>query len=132
MADKAYPFMYLNTPDDLEIQEFILSQFTQLHRLYVRDRGLIPKANLLELPFKTLTSDPVKAVEKIYTHFGWSGFGDLAPKLKKFQSQNKGYKKNNFVPLSSAERKMVASRWREAFEEFGYPLDDEKKHSACN
>jgi len=127
MADKAYPYMYLNTPDNLEIQEFILSQFMQLHRLYIRDRTLIPKANLLELPFKTLTSDPIKAVENIYTHFGWPGFSELAPKLETFQAENKSYKKNAFVPLSSAEKKMIARRWREAFQEFGYPIEGDLK-----
>eukprot|EP00472_Partenskyella_glossopodia_P002522 CAMPEP_0197534334 /NCGR_PEP_ID=MMETSP1318-20131121/46758_1 /TAXON_ID=552666 /ORGANISM="Partenskyella glossopodia, Strain RCC365" /LENGTH=282 /DNA_ID=CAMNT_0043091561 /DNA_START=370 /DNA_END=1215 /DNA_ORIENTATION=+ len=120
MLDKAYPYMYLNKPQDSQIQDFILSQFTQLHRLYVRDRGLIPDGNLLELPFDTLSKDPIQAVEGIYEHFGWANFDQVRPQLERYQSQNRGYKKNSFAGLHPAERKIVADRWREAFEEFGY------------
>lgn len=122
MADKAYPFMYLNTPDNAEIQEFVLSQFEQLHDLYVRDRGLIKKGNLLEMSFDQLTEDPIRAVEAIYKHFKWPGFDKLRPELEGFQKRNKGYKKNAFSGLSAAERKMVARRWKKSFDEFQYKV----------
>ncbi|GAB5355019.1 hypothetical protein AAMO2058_000169800 [Amorphochlora amoebiformis] len=122
MADKAYPYMYLHTPSDMQMQDFILDQFLLLHRLYIRDRDLIPKGNLVELSFAELTKDPIKAVEGIYRSFGWKGFEFILPKIQQYQAKHRSYSKNTFVGLSEIERKVISRKWREAFEEFGYKL----------
>eukprot|EP00465_Bigelowiella_longifila_P001727 CAMPEP_0185252254 /NCGR_PEP_ID=MMETSP1359-20130426/1406_1 /TAXON_ID=552665 /ORGANISM="Bigelowiella longifila, Strain CCMP242" /LENGTH=241 /DNA_ID=CAMNT_0027834379 /DNA_START=382 /DNA_END=1107 /DNA_ORIENTATION=- len=123
MADKAYPYMYLHTPDNIHIQEFILSQFEQLHSLYIRDRNLIPKGNLIEIAFEDLANDQEKTIARIYTHFKWPNVDRMLAAVREHQKTNKSYKKNSFSTLSEHEKKMVAQRWKQAFNEFDYKIE---------
>eukprot|EP00466_Bigelowiella_natans_P011444 jgi/Bigna1/140102/aug1.54_g14810 len=129
MADKAYPYMYLHTPDNIHVQEFILSQFEQLHSLYVRDRKLIPKGNLIEIAFEDLANNQEETIARIYTHLKWPNVDRMRAAVREHQKTNKSYKKNNFSTLSKAEKKMVARRWKQAFDEFDYKIeqDDDRK-----
>ena len=42
LADKYYPFCYLQRPTDAAVTDFILDQFDLLHSTYMADRPLIP------------------------------------------------------------------------------------------
>lgn len=66
--------MYLATPADEQIHEFILNQFSLLWREYAADRESIPEGNLHELSYDELTADPVAAMEAIYRDLNLEGF----------------------------------------------------------
>jgi len=59
MADTQYWHMYLATPTDEQIHEFILNQFEVLWREYAAARALVPAGNLVEISYAELTAEPV-------------------------------------------------------------------------
>ena len=60
MADTTYWYMYLATPTDEQIHEFILNQFEVLWREYAAARALVPAGNLVEISYAELTAEPVR------------------------------------------------------------------------
>ena len=122
MADTTYWHMYLATPSDEQVHEFILSQFETLWADYAAARETIPAGSLAELSFDELTADPVEAVRRVYTTLGIEGYVErgvaaaVAAKVAGLQ----GYKKNAFAPLPAKVRAVLARRWKDYTDAWGY------------
>lgn len=128
MADTTYWHMYLAKPSDQQIHEFILNQFEVLWREYAAARAAIPKGNLVELSYAELTDDPVAALGRVYDTLaldGWqdgvgTGSGGVRARVAAQVAGLKAYKRNNFEPLPAELRDMVAQRWSDYTEAWGY------------
>eukprot|EP00193_Tetraselmis_chui_P010996 CAMPEP_0177788210 /NCGR_PEP_ID=MMETSP0491_2-20121128/21972_1 /TAXON_ID=63592 /ORGANISM="Tetraselmis chuii, Strain PLY429" /LENGTH=121 /DNA_ID=CAMNT_0019309747 /DNA_START=15 /DNA_END=380 /DNA_ORIENTATION=+ len=120
MADTYYWYAYLQRPTDQEVTDFILEQGELLHRLYLRDRALIPPANLHELSFDSLEADPKAALRRIYHAFGWESFGSILPAIEHYCRSLSDFKKNDHRRLEPAMEAEVRSRWELLFTAFGY------------
>eukprot|EP00192_Tetraselmis_astigmatica_P012214 CAMPEP_0117662630 /NCGR_PEP_ID=MMETSP0804-20121206/8153_1 /TAXON_ID=1074897 /ORGANISM="Tetraselmis astigmatica, Strain CCMP880" /LENGTH=398 /DNA_ID=CAMNT_0005469537 /DNA_START=147 /DNA_END=1344 /DNA_ORIENTATION=- len=120
MANTYYWFAYLQQPTDQEVHDFIIEQGELLHRLYLRDRHLIPKGRLHELSFSSLDQDPEAALSRIYKAFGWDGFESLRPKVRRYCASLSDFKKNNHKRLEPQVEDEVREAWKQIFHEFGY------------
>ena len=123
MAQKTYWFSYLEVPSDDDIIEFIVSQFENMHREYVATRGLVPPGNLIEVGFDELDSRPLETLERIYTHLGWAGeYARMKPRFESYLATDaKDFQKNSFNDKLDAHLlASIKSRWKDAYEEFGY------------
>ena len=123
MANTAYWYMYLATPTDEQIHEFILSQFVTLWREYAEARERVPNGNLVEVCYDELAQDPIGTVGRIYKALSLDGFeehmrGRVAATLDK--PSVKGHKVNKLGKLPDDLRAVVARRWEEYCEAWGY------------
>ena len=123
MARKCYPYCYLMNPvHERDVLDFIFRQYTLLFDEYVKGRALVDSGSLVEVPFQMLDAKPKEAVREIYVRLGLPGGGDLETAVSAYLSELKGFRKNSHAPLDGDMRRLVATRWRDSFDAFGYNI----------
>ena len=123
MANTVYWYMYLATPTDEQIHEFILNQFVVLWREYDAARKLIPKGNLVEVAYSDLAKDPVETIARIYSKLSIDGFDErMRARVVAAceRPQVKGHKVNKLGKLPDDLKAHVAERWADYCEAWGY------------
>lgn len=136
MADTTYWYMYLATPTDAQVHDFILNQFEVLWDEYDADRKALPASDLAEVSFEQLDNDPVGTLRSIYAQLGLGAYeGSPARGADAFDARVKPrveaatsgrpskYQKNAHKPLPAALRKIVAGRWEAYSRAWGYTWD---------
>lgn len=121
--DTAGWYTYLQKPDLDKIDEGILERHETMYDAYFEDLSLIPKGQFCELSFDALENDPVGEINKVYQQLSLDGYDGFEPKLNRYVNSLAGYKKNDFVGLDPATRKVVAERWKRSFDTWGYETD---------
>jgi len=74
MASTTYGWMFLQSPSDEDLQEYIFKQGEILHDEYFECRNnpkLLNDKNSAEVSFEELTKDPVKSMQEIYKKLGF-------------------------------------------------------------
>ena len=64
----------------------------------------------------------MEVVQEIYAKLGLPPFEEFRPKLEAYVESLGGYQKNRFAELHPDLRDKVATSWRRAFDEWGYPV----------
>ena len=98
-------------------------QFVTLWREYAEARERVPKGNLVEVCYDELAKDPIATIGKIYDALSLDGFdermrGRVAATLDK--PSVKGHRVNKLGTLPADLRAVVAKRWSEYCEAWGY------------
>jgi omega-hydroxy-beta-dihydromenaquinone-9 sulfotransferase len=112
---------HLQRIDPRQVDELILSWYTELYALFEAQRRLIPPGNLHELRFEDLESSPRQCLERLYGELGLPGFEAFGERAAEYLEGLKGYKKNTHW-LSEVDRATVGRRWNFTFARYGYPL----------
>lgn len=60
-----------------------------------------------DLDYADLVRDPVEALGALYRHFGWPGFGTLAPALAAYRERHADYRPNGFRIQDPADRARI-------------------------
>ncbi|PNW79539.1 hypothetical protein CHLRE_08g358547v5 [Chlamydomonas reinhardtii] len=98
-----------------------MDQYERMYSSYVRHRAAVPPGRLVEVGFAQLEADPVAALERVYTAFGWSDRWEaVAPLFADYSSSLADFKKNHFNGLQPEAEAVVRRRWAPSFAEFGY------------
>ena len=108
--------------NEVHVLQFILEQFLLLHRLYLRDREMIPEGSLYEVPFALLDKEPRRVVREIYARFGLPGHEEVSQAVEGYLEELGAFKKNDHKRLTEEMKEFVGREWREGFEAFGYEL----------
>lgn len=111
--------MHMQFPDPTQIEEIILSWYTEIFSLLERDRPLIPKGSLVEIKFEDLEKNPIDTLEGIYEQLNLKDFDEFKVKLLNYMNTKEKYRKNiyNVDPL---DIQRVGVRWEDFFERYGY------------
>ncbi|EGD80366.1 hypothetical protein PTSG_10621 [Salpingoeca rosetta] len=126
LADNLWGHSTLQTASDARLLETILTMYEVVHDAYLEDRKLIPKGNLVEISFDELQRDKIATMRRIYESLKIGGFEKSAlPALEAHVKEIKNYKKNAFVGLTDAQRRIVNTRWARFFTAFGYKMQTE-------
>jgi len=121
LATDAWTHSHLQIPAPEDIDESILSQYTQLLALYHRDRHLIPSGCLHEMEFEDLERNPTGALQAMYDSLGLPGFEAFSERVSDYLKSIEGYEKNAFH-LDEKTRAKVRRRWADTFERHGYTV----------
>jgi omega-hydroxy-beta-dihydromenaquinone-9 sulfotransferase len=105
---------------DEKMEEDALNMYTHCFETYERTRGLIPAGNLCEIRFEDLESDPLGEMHRVYDSLSLGGWENLEPAITKKLPDLTCYRKNSFKMDENLMRR-VYSRWRPAFDRYGYP-----------
>jgi hypothetical protein len=100
----------------------VLRHYRDMHDAYFTDRALVPAGRLCEVRFTDLERDPPRQVERIYAQLSLPDFVAVRPALEDYLATLRGYRKNEYPPLSDEWRRRVAHEWRRSFDEWGYPI----------
>jgi hypothetical protein len=104
---------------DAELDELIFEHFLYLTGQYEKNRKLIPEGNLIEMSYEELTSDPFKAVEKIYAHLNIPGFTNAAEDLRRQIAKEKSYR--NFEhKISDITEHKIREKWGHYIQKWSY------------
>ena len=112
---------HLTTVTPEGVDEIIMSWYTELLRLLVRDRPLIPAGQLVEVRYDDLAARPVETLAGIYQGLGLPGFEDLLGRVEPYLSQL-GQHRVGTYEMTPEDRKLVADRWQEGFGYYGYQV----------
>jgi hypothetical protein len=114
-------FASLQVPSPEQIDEIVLSSYTELFSLFNRDRTLIPDGALHELKFEDLEADPMGSLEKLYSVLGLGGLEAFKARVRPYLERIRKYEKNHYS-LDEGSRRKVALRWRSTFDQYGYSV----------
>jgi hypothetical protein len=115
----------LQTPTFAGLEEYVLTTFTRMYDRLEEGKKLLDQKQYFEIRYEDLIKDPVSAIENIYKHFELGQFEACLPRLREYLASIKGYETNKYQ-LSDEQRALIAKRWREVIERYGY-ADSQKK-----
>ena len=102
------------------MQEDALQMYTHCVETYERTKSLIPQGNLHEIRFEDLEADPMGELHRVYQGLGLNGWENLEPEIQRKLPELTRYRKNSFNMDENLMRR-VYSRWKAAFDRYGYP-----------
>jgi hypothetical protein len=105
---------------DEEIRELAIYMFRETLRKYMDDRELIPKGNLIEIPYAELDANPLETVKKIYQELAIPNYQDAEPHIIQHLEKVKDYKKNVFRELPEDLKKRIHRELKFYIDAFGY------------
>ena len=105
---------------DERMQEDALQMYTHCVETYERTKSLIPQGNLHEIRFEDLEADPMGELHRVYQGLGLNGWENLEPEIQRKLPELTRYRKNSFNMDENLMRR-VYSRWKAAFDRYGYP-----------
>jgi hypothetical protein len=109
----------LQTPTFAGLEEHVLATFTRLYQRLEEGKRIIAPGQFYELRYEDLVRDPESEVRKIYEHFGWGGWSDVAPRLREYLAGVQGYETNKYQ-LTPPERAEIERRWGDVIRRYGY------------
>lgn len=79
---------------------------------------------MMQIAFRELDSSPFVALDRVYEGLQLADGSGMPPAMRAAVEGYLGtlvdFKKNAFAPLSGDARRLVSTRWLEAFRDFGY------------
>lgn len=131
MADTAYWHLYLNTPRNEQILEFILRQYEILWDRYEEGRKMLQEmetngnvkshSRLVEVSFNELSQTPMEAMDRIYKTLGWEMSITFRQNLQEAVKKDvKTYQRNQHKELDPSVKATIQKRWGPSFDRLGY------------
>ncbi|MGQ9687480.1 MAG: sulfotransferase family protein [Desulfobaccales bacterium] len=114
-------YSHLQKVDQRQVDDLILSWYTELYALFDRDRGLIPPGCLYELRFEDLERFPRQCLASLYEELGLPDFEAFWSRASEYLGTLKSYKKNIHW-LQEEVRAKVNQHWSFNFGRYGYSL----------
>jgi len=100
------------------MEKRILPLYQEMHKALESDKGLIPSGNYHTVRFEELERNPLGELQSLYESLR---LGDPPFNcLKKYLSDIRHYKKNNYPELKCAERNRVTEAWGPWLRDWGY------------
>jgi len=84
----------LQTWDFVGLEQRVVETFRVMYRCYFRDRGLIPKGQLVEIRYEDLVQDPLGTLDRIYGQLDLQGFDLAIPNFREYLEEKSGYQVN--------------------------------------
>jgi hypothetical protein len=110
----------LGEPDFSIVESEVLRVYTECLDAYEDNKHLIPEGRLHELRFEDLEADPLSEMRKVYQALNLGGWDQVEPAIRNELPALNKYRKNSFQ-MDEETMRLVYSRWRKAFDIYGYP-----------
>lgn len=111
----------LQSIDDSEIRDNVLSFYSQMMRRFVDERAKIHPDNFAEVRFEELERQPLAEMEKLYRALDLPGWETACPRMERHIAGLTGYKKNRYR-LKPEDATAIEEHWAFAFDTWGYPM----------
>jgi omega-hydroxy-beta-dihydromenaquinone-9 sulfotransferase len=116
--------MALQHASEQDLDRQVLENYVRLLDVYLKERDLVPRGNLVEVRYEDLVADPAGEVKKIYSSLGLP-FDQALPGIQQYLDRKTRYKTNEYS-LDPAMVKKVNEAWGFAFDQWKYPRRGER------
>lgn len=120
MYDKSICPLFLQDMTKAEIEEKIFSNYERVMKKYIEEVTLIPSQNFINIRYEDLEKDPLIKLKEIYLALGLN-FDSAKMPVITYLASIKNYKKNEFS-IDPQMREKINTRWKFAFDYFGYEI----------
>jgi omega-hydroxy-beta-dihydromenaquinone-9 sulfotransferase len=110
----------LQRPTFEGLDEKVLSTYVDLHRKLDEGRELVDPSRFYELRYEDLIADPEGQMRRLYDSLELGGFEQYRPRLRQYLADHATYKTNTYNNLTAEERAVIADRWGEVIDRYGY------------
>ncbi len=101
------------------LKEQVLSWFERMYRGFERQRQSLDPGDICDVRYEELVRDPIGQLETVYTKLSLGDFERVRPKLEAYARSKKDYKANKHA-IDESTRAVVAERWGDFIEKYGY------------
>nr|WP_232232021.1 sulfotransferase [Mycobacterium triplex] len=109
----------LQRPTYEGLSEDVLSTYLDLYRKLEEGREFVDPARFYELRYEELISEPEAQLRKLYEHLDLGDFEEYLPRLQQYLADKADYRTNTYE-VTDEQRAIVAERWAEVIERYGY------------
>jgi omega-hydroxy-beta-dihydromenaquinone-9 sulfotransferase len=110
----------LQKPTGDGIEEYVLECLERMYAAFHRQRDAVDPANLVDIRYEDLISDPVGQIEELYGKLRLGGFAPVRETLQKWaETSHRDYQTNRHE-LPAAQEAMIRERWSDYFTRYGY------------
>ncbi|ETW00854.1 hypothetical protein H310_07380 [Aphanomyces invadans] len=130
LANTAFWFMYLSTPTDEQVNEYLFWQFDQMWRKYNSAAAVAPSQrsqvkrmihdDILEVSYAQLTTHPSETLQKIYDHANVAWTSDTSKHFAAEVAALQSYQVNRHRTLPAPLRERIQSMAQEYMDALGY------------
>jgi len=92
--DKMLPHLQLQSVNLEELNENILTMYSNIMSDYLEQMKSVPKEQLIEVSFDDMEENPKQLLKEIYQHLDFKGYENAQPHFEAYIEKNKHYKKN--------------------------------------
>jgi omega-hydroxy-beta-dihydromenaquinone-9 sulfotransferase len=114
-----YKFEGLQVAHHRGLDEYVFSCFEKMYEKLERDRALIPPAQLFEVRYEDLVSDPIEQMRQLYEQFNLGEFDVALPKLQAYFADKKDYRRGTYQ-VPDELREAIDRRWGKYLRKYGY------------
>ncbi|MEM8804475.1 MAG: sulfotransferase [Cyanobacteria bacterium P01_G01_bin.38] len=114
-SQKMVPHYALQTIDEAEFEENILTFYQQLMQVFFDTVDLIPADNFVEISYEDFENNEVACMEHIYKRLTLPGFDQAKPKFQAYIADQADYQKNQYT-LDETTKARVYDRWQDAID----------------
>ena len=125
LYNKAVKTQFLQDFTEKEIEERVLYCYEKTIKKYLSTRDLVSKGNLIEVAFDDLDNSPLTVLKNIYNTIDLGNYNEIEPKFIQYLESVKNYKKNKLQDIPPETMKEINSRWKFAFDKWGYSIRQE-------
>lgn len=101
------------------LEENVLSTFEEMYACFEEDRTLIPTGNLVELTYEQFIADPKSVLKHLYNVLDLGDFAPAEAAVDVRLAQSRNYKASTHG-REVGHAKMIAERWGDYIERYGY------------
>jgi len=122
---KVIPLYCVQTPPPLDdVEQHMISLFTNMTKKYLQDKHLIPKENLVEVRYESFIDQPLRTVSTLYQQFDLKGYKDVEPALEAYVATQKKIHMDRYT-FTDALKKKIEKSWGFALTEYQYAQPQE-------
>ncbi len=96
MWEKMVQAMGLNTRQHPDMETNLFNLFTAMYRRFEQSRPMLNAAQLCEVRYEELVSDPIQQIERIYQELSLGDFDPAYPAVAKYLDTTKNYRPNHY------------------------------------
>jgi hypothetical protein len=121
LYEKILPLIGFQKVRNEFMEEHILYAYEAMYKKYLDDRTLIPSNQLIEFSYEEFIAAPEETMRNAYAKLALGSFEKALPFFKEELQSTEDYKPNSYLKMDEALQNKIISRWKFAFDAFGYP-----------
>ena len=102
-----------------DLEEYVFTCLEKMYEGFQADRPDVNDADIVDLRYEDLVTDPVGELRRTYEKLGLGGFDAVEPQLDAYAQASRSYQTNRYE-LDKDLREAITRRWHFYLESYGY------------
>lgn len=119
----------LQLPDKQELRTYVIDTFKQMYDAFESQRREVPENHISDVRYEDLVVDPLGQLGRIYQELDLGQYEKVRPQIEQHTTITSGYQTNRYQ-LSDGERQLIADRWSDFCDRYGYEVSSQRRRAA--